>query len=614
MIFYFRFSLTANQILDILLEPDEDDVRTNDASMLVLQPPAERPDADTDQDSDASDAEVTSDPAHLPRRILASEAELLSPPDATADGSPDGDDAAQPDLALPGPSMEQPETAARPKKRSKTLPRKWSGSSRRLGENVPQFQDTMAPTQMDILENTISTPAQCLHLFVTDEIISHLVEQSQVYATQKGLDTNVITHSNIRVALAIMMLSGYANVPNRRLYWRRDGDVFNSLVAKGMRRDTFEHIMRVLHLADNSKMDSTNPDPYFKVRPLFKMTNENNKLLPPPEEMSVDECMVPYYGHHPTKQFIRGKPVRFGFKVWALCTADGFLLHAEPYCGKATDLEASGYGQGADVVLGLARKCNLRPGHHLTFDNFFSSLPLLEQLSAAGFGGTGTIRENRIPKDAPLTAVPAMNKSQRGSMSATHTGDIALVRWKDNKTLTMISNKYGTDPIQKASRWSKEVKKKMTVSMPSCVAVYNRTMGGVDLHDQFVASYRIRVRSKKWWWPLFIWQVNSAVVNAWLLYRKLGHDVPLLEFTRQCVLETISEHGREPARPGTRPLPALSSAEASGDGTAHWPAKGSSKYGRCRHCSGRSAYICRKCGAAVHPECMQAYHSRQKDA
>ena len=133
-----------------------------------------------------------------------------------------------------------------------------------------------------------------------------------------------------------------------------------------------------------------------------------------------------------------------------------------------------------------------------------------------------------------------MNKLKRGSVSSVCTEDVALVRWKDNKSVTMMSNTHGVEPMQKVARWSRQEKKKVTVDMPYSVAVYNRTMGGVDLHDQFVASYRIRIRSKKWWWPLFNWTINSAVVNAWLMYRMLGHDISLLQFIRECVLETIT--------------------------------------------------------------------------
>ena len=53
---------------------------------------------------------------------------------------------------------------------------------------------------------------------------------------------------------------------------------------------------------------------------------------------SVDESIIPYYGKHGTKQFIRGKPIRFGFKLWCITSSEGYLFHAEPYCGVDTDL------------------------------------------------------------------------------------------------------------------------------------------------------------------------------------------------------------------------------------------------------------------------------------
>ena len=41
---------------------------------------------------------------------------------------------------------------------------------------------------------------------------------------------------------------------------------------------------------------------------------------------SIDENKIHYYGKNETKQLIRGKPVRFGFKL----SSDGYLIHAEP--------------------------------------------------------------------------------------------------------------------------------------------------------------------------------------------------------------------------------------------------------------------------------------------
>ena len=71
----------------------------------------------------------------------------------------------------------------------------------------------------------------------------------------------------------------------------------------------------------------------------------------------VDESIIPYYGKHGTKQFIRGKPIRFGFKLWCITSSEGYFLHAESNCGVNTDFPDTGQGQGAVVVLALIEKC-----------------------------------------------------------------------------------------------------------------------------------------------------------------------------------------------------------------------------------------------------------------
>ncbi|KRZ72440.1 PiggyBac transposable element-derived protein 3, partial [Trichinella sp. T8] len=42
------------------------------------------------------------------------------------------------------------------------------------------------------------------------------------------------------------------------------------------------------------------------------------------EHLSIDEGMLPYYGHHSCKMFIRGKPIRFGSKIWTMSSANGY--------------------------------------------------------------------------------------------------------------------------------------------------------------------------------------------------------------------------------------------------------------------------------------------------
>ena len=62
--------------------------------------------------------------------------------------------------------------------------------------------------------------------------------------------------------------------------------------------------------------------------------------------------MVPSYGHHGAKIFVRGKPIRFVYKEWILCSADDYLYQASIYSGKSDRPDNVGLGQ--HVVLSFA--------------------------------------------------------------------------------------------------------------------------------------------------------------------------------------------------------------------------------------------------------------------
>jgi hypothetical protein len=60
------------------------------------------------------------------------------------------------------------------------------------------------------------------------------------------------------------------------------------------------------------------------VRPLFDLLNQTAKqLITQKENVSVDEGMVNYFGPHLLKQYMKGKPYHFGYKIWILASAKG---------------------------------------------------------------------------------------------------------------------------------------------------------------------------------------------------------------------------------------------------------------------------------------------------
>ena len=79
------------------------------------------------------------------------------------------------------------------------------------------------------------------------------------------------------------------------------------------------------------------------------------------------------------------------------------------------------------------------------------------------------------------------------------------------------------------------------------ITKYNHGMGGVDLLDLMVATYRVPIRSKKWWFPFYSWSLSVSVVNAWRLKcHCTGEQESLLDFLRELVIEMLKTHGKSP--------------------------------------------------------------------
>ena len=105
-----------------------------------------------------------------------------------------------------------------------------------------------------------------------------------------------------------------------------------------MIKNEFEDYKQFLRLADNENFDIT--DRFGKIRSLFDAINKLCVAYYRPEQhLSVDELMVPYFGKHGAKQYIHGKPIKFGYKLWVLEKPLGYCVQFRPYAGKDTQLD-----------------------------------------------------------------------------------------------------------------------------------------------------------------------------------------------------------------------------------------------------------------------------------
>lgn len=128
------------------------------------------------------------------------------------------------------------------------------------------------------------------------------------------------------------------------------------------------------------------------------MLNENfQKCYDPGEIVCVDESLIPFRGRIIFKQYIKQKRHKYGIKIFKLCSAPGYTITFQIYCGKKTDVEKT---TPTNVVMSLCENI-FDKGHTLCTDNWYTSIELAKKLIAKNTHLIGTMRSNRrgIPKD-----------------------------------------------------------------------------------------------------------------------------------------------------------------------------------------------------------------------
>ena len=205
--------------------------------------------------------------------------------------------------------------------------------------------------------------------------------------------------------------------------------------------------------------------------------------------------------------------MRFGYKVWCQNTPLGYRITFDLYQGKTykgnEEMETS-FGKCASTVLHLLDQYSNDKKHlpyHIFMNNLFTSTALLFELKNSNKNGTGTMRDNRIDKKSPLLSKFSVNKKPRGyaqTISASvNDKKLFLTMWKDNSVITVASSSYSSMPMGDADCWSKVAKKRIKVSIPHLIQMYNKYMAGTGRMDENINNYRISIGSKKWGWSIF---------------------------------------------------------------------------------------------------------------
>lgn len=391
----------------------------------------------------------------------------------------------------------------------------------------------------------LDSPNDFFSYFFDDNLCSLIIQQSQLYSVEINPSKPLtLSKTEFKRFIGIIIMMSIVHVPNSRSYW--SDNIGNCVIKDCMSINVFENIKRFLHFNDNSlalPRNHENHDRLQKIRPLVDCLKQKFCSLPFEENLSLDEQLCPTKARSYLKQYLPLKPHKWGYKLFVLCGVSGYAYNFEIYTGNENDAnERLNYdepdlGATSNVVVRLSRVIPTNKNHKLFFDNYYTSLPVMVYLKKKGIDTVGTFRRNRFPNLKFMSEKEIMKKPRGTSEECITVIDdvpITAVQWRDNKIVNIASTFVGELEKNIVKRFDKKLNKKIEVSRPNIIQMYNSNMGGVDLIDSMIARYRIIMRTKKWYIKIFYHLLDMTVVNSWLLYKKVkNQNITLAAFREQ---------------------------------------------------------------------------------
>ena len=178
-------------------------------------------------------------------------------------------------------------------------------------------------------------------------------------------------------------------------------------------------------------------------------------------------------------------------------------------------------------------------GHHILLTNF-TSLPFI-QILAEQHTTQAPFVKNRVDLPDPIRAQFFFRDDETVQFCW---GRLMVIAWRakaKKKPVIMVSSAYSAGMTDVQNRRGDTVKK------PVSVDKYNKSMNGVDHHDQYCVYYSFVRKTIKWWRKLFFYLLECSTVNSYILYKETcsaARKKPLtsLEYRRSVVEALAQEH------------------------------------------------------------------------
>lgn len=517
-------------------------------------------------------------------------------------------------------------------------------------EHVPHsIPDFVGQTglQRDIGDEDILSPLFLLTLFVTEDMLSKVVLETNVYAAniisttphENPREWYYLTPREFQTWLGLAVFNSLHPYPRLSNYWSTHFAFEMRQVPATMSLRRFEQIKRFLHL---SSLDPST-DCLAKFRPWTDELVSNCKsVYYPGREISIDEMVIPFQGRCRFKSRIKYKRAGDGFLVYALCdSSNGYTFTFQFAFDTTVEKIEMREGKLANAVYNLVRQLQEK-WHVIVTDNLYTSVRLAEYLLQHEQLFLGTCRANRgFPASIFMKKAKSRDEQKRskGALKYKSRNGVLAVAYYDNSPVHFISTAHSLvtmvdihkDIFVKdgQGKYKKEVK---IIKRPNVNHDYNNWMDGVDVSDQLRLNYDSKLKSNKYWHSVFWWAFDAAITNAYIIHREECQNRGLtqmkhLAFRAKLVEQLIGGHLRCSTVASTsNSKRAIASAAVKQPSAVRLVgmhlirrvqgAKAKHKAERdCVQCKKagvgrkRTVYECGTCNIGLHPDCFEQYHT-----
>ncbi|XP_067947266.1 piggyBac transposable element-derived protein 4-like [Watersipora subatra] len=219
---------------------------------------------------------------------------------------------------------------------------------------------------------------------------------------------------------------------------------------KTFKLETLKLILRFFHVSDRNKEPkwcSPEHDQIYKFRPVFDHLNATwSQQYKLPCTISIDESIDGFKGRHNLVKYIRiKKHYQWGPKEYNLCDAKtGYcfrtLYHAS---GMPTSVHGQPYKVCETLMSGLFER-----NHHLVVDNYYTSVPLCEEMLKKGVYVIGTVQANR----EGLPQAMKQKLKQKGDIIACRKVGMLAINWMDRKQVRLLTTHASAKQVEVVRR------------------------------------------------------------------------------------------------------------------------------------------------------------------